>query len=75
MILDSYKIIYGGAHEALFDSIKAALESSKWLSTQDSGYALLSLAKSPKCPRRGKVKGRYQAYGKKEGVFRIHPKP
>ena len=66
MILDSYKIIYGGAHDALFDSIKAALESSKWLSTQDSGYALLSLANTQNAQEEGKLKGVIKRNGKKE---------
>ena len=66
MILDSYKIIYGNAHETLFNHIKDRLESGEWLSTQSSGYALLSLANTQGSQEEGKLKGVIKVNGDKE---------
>jgi len=66
MILDSYKIIYGNANETLFNAIKGVLESGEWLSTQTSGYALLSLANTQDSQEDGKLKGVIKLNGKKE---------
>lgn len=73
MILDSYKIIYGSANETLFNNIKSVLESGEWLSTQSSGYALLSLANTQNPQEEGKLKGTIKINGKKESFSESLP--
>lgn len=56
MILQSYQIIYGKINEALFNNVLRALESDDWLSTQSTGYGLLSLINTQNSELKGNIK-------------------
>ncbi|MGI0406653.1 alpha-2-macroglobulin family protein [Helicobacter himalayensis] len=66
MILEAYKTIYGKPQETLFNSIKAHLESGEWLSTQTSGYALLSMVNNKDDAEIKEVEGTIELNGKKQ---------
>ncbi|RDU54994.1 alpha-2-macroglobulin [Helicobacter sp. MIT 00-7814] len=66
MILEAYKTIYGKPQETLFNSIKAHLESDEWLSTQTSGYALLSMVNSKDSAEPKEIEGVIELNGEKQ---------
>lgn len=66
MILQAYKIINNKIHKGLYDDIKNALESDKWLSTQTTSYALLVLADIKEDAKNSNIEGTITINNKKQ---------
>lgn len=63
MVLQSHQIIYGKVNEALFNSVLRTLESDDWLSTQSTGYGLLSLINTQNGDINGTIQAKVSANG------------
>lgn len=71
IILLAHNTIYGKASQSLLSDITKDIESKKWLSTQELGYALLALGNIKESVQDSLLKFDITINGKKESVSQI----